>query len=129
MSANGKRSKVVSRSETGKLLVPTGNVETMIFHIHNLEGYTQKRGEHIFTEINQAHGYSWKLWIFPRGHRNSATDEEYVSVYLRLDGTVDRKVEAVADVRIGRDQRKTTFPRYEQLVVPFVEQKCKHEIG
>ena len=121
MSANGKRPIVVSRSDTGKLLVPTGNLQTMIFHIHNFAGCTEKRGESIFTEMNQAHGYSWKLRIYPRGHSSSSPDQEHVSVFLKLCD-VDRDVEAVATMHYGQYPREVFFERrnYSNKTYPGV---------
>lgn len=59
------------------------HVESMTFTMHDfLAGNQEKRGEMFFTPPIKAHGWWWKLCVYPRGSRSSNASDVYVSVFL-----------------------------------------------
>jgi len=58
-------------------------VETLKFKIEDFERCPHQRGEFILSSnVLKAHGYDWKLQVYPRGDGRSSTQDEYVSCYL-----------------------------------------------
>jgi len=56
--------------------------ERMTFKIHDFSQGPHKRGESCITPLVQAHGYNWKLQVYPRGDSRSNETSEYVSCFL-----------------------------------------------
>jgi BTB/POZ domain/MATH domain len=80
-----KRRKIVGKTLVGEpRKVSSGRFETLIFEFADFSSRSEKRGESVFTEPLSAHGYKWRLQLFPRGDNQSKKDAEFVSVYLNL---------------------------------------------
>ena len=97
---SGEKSKVVgcvSHGSPPKRLKE--DVETMIYKIHNFASLEEARGKYILTAAIQAHGYPWKLMVYPRGRSSSPKDVEYVSVFLRYAGDDKEKPAAKLSIR------------------------------
>ena len=62
------------------------NKHTAVFAIHNFAELPQKRNEWIATTTVQVSGHPFRLMIYPRGHKDSKTDTEIVSIYLSYKG-------------------------------------------
>jgi hypothetical protein len=75
---------IVSVGEPPKKLQK--KVETVRFLIHEFMNLQQKRGERIETPLGKAHGYNWKLWVYPLGGTNLPTAADHISVYLLFIG-------------------------------------------
>ena len=72
----------VSAGEPRKTMGKT--TETVKCIIHDFENRTEKRGEGVVFSPVQAHGYEWKIVVYPRGDVNSKTDIEHVSFHFLL---------------------------------------------
>ena len=73
---------VVTVGTPPKVLQPL--IESMRFVVNDFQHRTEKRGEYIETQAIIAHGYPWKLRMFPgRGNRG------YVSLFIRYAGDDD----------------------------------------
>jgi len=57
-------------------------VETIRFTVYNFADRKEKRGQSIQSPTLKAHGIDWYIVIYPRGHKDSSTDDEYVSIFL-----------------------------------------------
>jgi hypothetical protein len=55
------------------------NEETVKFIIYDFEGRNEKRGECIKSPILKAHGYKWRITVYPRGN-TSNTERPYPSL-------------------------------------------------
>ena len=75
------------------------DVEAMRFVIYDFGDRTEKRDQSIETPTLQAHGYSWKLRVYPRGCRKSPSDIEYMSCYLHSVGDKKHKVDLFYSIR------------------------------
>lgn len=61
------------------------NVETVKFTIYDFKDRTEKRSQSIRSPTLRAHGYFWRIEVFPRGDKLSLTQHETVSCYLFLE--------------------------------------------
>ena len=75
------------------------DVEKMRFKFHNFASLENARCEDILTPAIEAHGYPWKLRVYPRGSTYSPKDVEYVSVYLRYAGDNEEKLAVKFSIR------------------------------
>ena len=93
------------------------DVEKMRFKFHNFASLENARLEDILTPAIQAHGYPWKLRIYPRGCIYSSEHVECVSVYLRYAGDSEAKPAAKFSIRCNAYKqtisRICTFDRKE----------------
>ena len=71
------------------------DVEKMRFKIHNFASLQKSRDESVSTPSIQAHGYSWKLQVYPRGDLTSTKAVEYVSVYLQYVEDINKEKPSV----------------------------------
>jgi len=72
----------VSVGEPSKAKKSGKDIEIIQFIVHGFGDRTERRGERIESPMARAHGYDWKLWVYPRGNAASSTDREFVSCYL-----------------------------------------------
>ncbi len=56
--------------------------ETMTFMIHRFAEVTKRRGEFCLSPALQAHGYTWRLQLYPRGKDSSIETSENLSCFL-----------------------------------------------
>jgi speckle-type POZ protein len=79
-------------------------VETLRFQIHGFGKLTEKkRGQQIKLPSLPAHGYDWKICVYPHGDLSSGfEEEEFVSVYLHIDDLgVDSTVDTQFTLKVG----------------------------
>jgi hypothetical protein len=111
-----KRIKLVGSDSVGsppKEFSDNDNIAKMEFHIHDFSNREEKRGEYFYTGIINAHGHPWKLRIYPRGHDESSTDAEYVSVFLHFAGENTKTDPVVAKAMIRTKTDNSKLPKYE----------------
>ena len=84
---SSSRQRTVDSTEDGepppKLL---NDIETIKFTIHNFKERNHKRKEYIESPVLRAHGYDWRVVVYPRGDIKSRKEKEFVSVYLCFEG-------------------------------------------
>ncbi len=56
--------------------------ETMTFMIHGFSESDKTRGQFYLSPAVQAHGYSWRLQLYPRGNDHSDETSEHLSCFL-----------------------------------------------
>jgi hypothetical protein len=95
---------IVSVGKPKKLQKKVHTVRFMIYEFMNLK---QKREEYIETPPGQAHGYDWKLWVYPLGHANSSTATDHISVFLYFIGD-EKDVPHVAATYRCKDLKLTS---------------------
>mmetsp|Transcript_26032 Transcript_26032/g.38478 ORF Transcript_26032/g.38478 Transcript_26032/m.38478 type:complete len:409 (-) Transcript_26032:150-1376(-) len=79
--------KIAGRTVIGSPPIKfTGKAETMIFDIHDFAEREEKRNKMFFTGEIVAHGFPWKLQIYPRGSYEGAYND--FSVYLNYAGNI-----------------------------------------
>jgi hypothetical protein len=109
-----KKIKVAGSTSYGNLPKEfLGNKEIMQFQIHDFANLQQKRTGHIQTGAIKAHGYLWKLRIYPRGTSESDTDAEYVAVYLNYAGENTETDPVVAKAMIQTKTTKAQLSKFE----------------
>jgi len=84
-------------------------VETMRFKLHNFEHCQERRGQYRITPSLRAHGYNWKLQVYPKGDNRSSEETEHVSCFLHYFVSPNDRVEPTAKVtyRIGTHKTDT----------------------
>jgi hypothetical protein len=84
-------------------------VETMKFKIHDFVHCEEKRGQYRITPTLKAHGYNWKLQIYPYGDHRSSTETEHVSCFLHYFASPNDREEPSAKVtyRVATHQTDT----------------------
>jgi len=92
--------------------------ERMTFKIHDFAQCHEKRGEYRISPTLQAHGYNWKLQIYPRGDNRSNEDSECISCFLHYFSSPNDKQEPVAKVEYYCGTHKT-----ETQICTFAVQK------
>ena len=92
--------------------------ERMTFKIHDFAQSSEKRGEYRITPVLQAHGYNWKLQVYPRGDNRSKETSEYISCFLHYFPSPNDKEAPVAKVEYRCGAHKT-----ETQICKFVVQK------
>ena len=60
--------------------------KTLRFVFHNFEEMEEGRDKHVSPPPLEAFGYLWGLEFYPKGHTDSDTDIEYISVLLMYAG-------------------------------------------
>ena len=60
--------------------------ETIKFTVHNFKERNHKWGEYIESPVLRAHGYDWRIRIYPRGDKRSLEEKELVSVFISYEG-------------------------------------------
>ena len=83
-------------------------VETVTFIIHDFKNRKEKRSEPIDSPRVRAHGYNWRIQVYPRGDEGSPTDTEYIACHLRLAQEGDAT--ASLTIRCKGYKRTAAFP-------------------
>eukprot|EP00536_Pseudo-nitzschia_multiseries_P015341 jgi/Psemu1/320837/estExt_fgenesh1_pm.C_8640001 len=92
--------------------------ERMTFKIHDFAQCNERRGEYRISSTLQAHGYNWKLQVYPRGDNRSNENLEYISCFLHYFSSPNDKQEPVAKVEYHCGTHKT-----ETQICTFAVQK------
>ena len=69
----------------------------------------RRRGQYRITPSLRAHGYNWKLQVYPKGDNRSSEETEHVSCFLHYFVSPNDRVEPTAKVtyRIGTHKTDT----------------------
>ncbi|OEU14332.1 hypothetical protein FRACYDRAFT_240867 [Fragilariopsis cylindrus CCMP1102] len=86
------------------------DIAEMKYHIHN---FADRKDKRFYTGTINAHGHPWKLMIYPRGHAKSATNAEYVSVFLKYVGENTKTDPVVAKAMIQTKTTSRQLPKAE----------------
>ncbi|OEU07609.1 hypothetical protein FRACYDRAFT_251031 [Fragilariopsis cylindrus CCMP1102] len=81
--------------------------ETIQLVIHNFKDRTEKGDKFIQSPVLKAHGYDWKIEVYPKGSMKSLFETEYVSFYLSYVG--DQKYKPAARVAISCGSTRATW--------------------
>eukprot|EP00531_Pseudo-nitzschia_arenysensis_P004077 CAMPEP_0116155584 /NCGR_PEP_ID=MMETSP0329-20121206/22386_1 /TAXON_ID=697910 /ORGANISM="Pseudo-nitzschia arenysensis, Strain B593" /LENGTH=490 /DNA_ID=CAMNT_0003652629 /DNA_START=151 /DNA_END=1620 /DNA_ORIENTATION=+ len=79
-SENSSESKVAEVGSLPKRLLL--RKETMTFMIHRFADVTKRRGQFCLSPELKAHGYTWRLQVYPRGNDHSNETSEHLSCFL-----------------------------------------------
>jgi BTB/POZ domain/MATH domain len=94
-------------------------VETLRFQIHEFGKLTEAPGESIELPSLPAHGYPWKISVYPRGFPFS----ENVYVFLRLDPAVDSTVDTQITLKVGPRRQTLKFSNTARSWATFVKRE------
>jgi len=112
-AASSETEAVVDAASIGEPPKTVGSkTETIQFTIYDFEERTESRGKFFESPILKAHGYEWKILVYPRGDINTSTTEEFVSFYLQPIGN-DLSITAICHYRckaFKKEGRKVKFP-------------------
>jgi hypothetical protein len=101
-------------------------VETMRFKLHDFANCEERRGQYRITPTIRAHGYNWKLQIYPYGDNRSSEETEHVSCFLHYFASPNDRIEPSAKVTY----RVATHKTDTQLCAFSVEKgKCSTSWG
>ena len=115
---NGRNRSVAEIGRPPKRLLR--KKEQMTFKMHNFAQCAAKRGEYRLSPKLQAHGYNWKLQIYPRGDNRSNESTEYVSCFLHYFASKNDRQSPVAKVEYCCGTYKT-----ETQICAFAVEKGK----
>ena len=83
MPVSGQKRNLVDSVSLGSPLQKMAKEhQTIQFVIHGFEGRSERCGEPLESRVLRAHGYLWKIWVYPKGHRDSNPEIDYVGCYL-----------------------------------------------
>jgi hypothetical protein len=82
-------------------------VETMRFKFHDFANCEERRGQYRITPTLKAHGYNWKLQIYPYGDNRSSKETEHVSCFLHYFASPNDQIEPSAKVTYRVATHKT----------------------
>mmetsp|Transcript_18991 Transcript_18991/g.28085 ORF Transcript_18991/g.28085 Transcript_18991/m.28085 type:complete len:443 (-) Transcript_18991:123-1451(-) len=68
----------------GRAALKISKVETLRFDFRDFANLEQKKDEGVFSPSLVAHGYTWRLAVYPRGTNESKSDPVFVAAYLEL---------------------------------------------
>ena len=89
-----KRTVIVGTSETGTPpLVPSGNIETMIFKFHNFAELPHHGNNVTESKPINCHGYDWCFCIYPGGFNHPKTKPGFTSAMFGLKSPTNMNVE------------------------------------
>jgi hypothetical protein len=112
-----KKTKLVGRDWVGSAPkeFSDNDIVKMEYHIHNFADREEKRGEHLYTGVINAHGHPWKLLIYPRGCNESSTDTEYVSIYMHYAGSNTKTDPVLAKATIWTKTAHRQIKKHEYI--------------
>lgn len=98
----------------------------MTFKMHDFAKCAASRGEYRLTPRLKAHGYNWKLQIYPRGDNRSDESTEYVSCFLHYFASKNDRQSPVAKI----EYRCGTYKTETQMCTFAIEKgKCSTSWG